>query len=1122
MLAATLAACGDGAGMDAATSPDAATEADAAVDGGADAGTPPIDGGDPTVPWFDPPADPAPPMIDWLDEGTPPVAALAIPWLDDGRPPVAPPVLGPCPAGWSEVLVDGIAACDPYPADIASCPPGQAHFPGGAGCEEVGDACPTGGALYSPTLPTDGTPIVYVAAGATGGSGTLADPYGSIQTAVDAAAPGTVIAIGLGTFAEQITPRDGLTLHGACASGTIVLPPPPATLLGTLEVIDGRFHVSNLTLAGTRPSLVVSGYTGGTPHVTVHGVYATGAIVAGVVVNAGGRLDGDRLVVRDTVPLPVDVPALMAVRGQAGAGLDVTTGGQVILQRSIFERTWTAGVSVAVAGSSARLEDSVVRDTRPQQSDGVLGAGIALQAGTVELVRAHLSGNGTAGAVLLNAAGRLSLDQVVIEANVPDGSGFGGAGITTLAGTVTGGRVLVRDNSTYGIQPSGGQVDLHDLIIADTATDTDGQWGTGVYADLGANTTLLRARIVGSHTAGVLVDGAIFGGTDVEIRATRSDADGDGGNGLIATDDATLTLERAVLEDSRGIGLAIGGGTSTLTDVAAMATRPRDGLTAAPGFRFGNGAQVTADRLLSHDNVQAGISVSDAGTRLDARDVVARDTQLGDGGTRGIGLFVITEATAAIERGAFTRNGWVSVLANGGTITLSDAIVEDTAPTADGTIGEGVGAAEGGLVQLTRAIVRRNHRSGLYAFGEGSRLELTDVLVADTEAETASGQSGLGAVIQLGADGALTRVLFDHNRHIGLAVGGPDTVVTASDVVVRDTQAVVADGSGGRGINLQQGADLTLERASISGCRDVGLAVFGDETHLDLSDLSVADIASLEATRIGGWGFTMSGLGTATIRRARIERARATGFLLSDGAQATVEDLTVLDTAPVEADESGGRGLNFQNGAQATVTRALVRGSHELAVFADSEGTEATLASIEVRDTESAVGTRAFGGGIWAQLGAHLTVRDALVLGNRYAGISAVGSTESGAPDVTLEDVVVHSTRESECAAGGGCPAVAGGIGIGSYGVGMVRATRFRVIGNDLCGIQVAGMADLDLTDGLVADNPIGACVQREGYDLDRLSAGVTYDNDINIDATTLPVPSAADSLSDLPTADDR
>ena len=38
-----------------------------------------------------------------------------------------------------------------------------------------------------------------------------------------------------------------------------------------------------------------------------------------------------------------------------------------------------------------------------------------------------------------------------------------------------------------------------------------------------------------------------------------------------------------------------------------------------------------------------------------------------------------------------------------------------------------MGAAEGGLVQLTRAIVRRNHRSGLYAFGEGSRLELTDV-----------------------------------------------------------------------------------------------------------------------------------------------------------------------------------------------------------------------------------------------------------------------------------------------------------------------------------------------------------------------------------------------------------
>jgi hypothetical protein len=65
-----------------------------------------------------------------------------------------------------------------------------------------------------------------------------------------------------------------------------------------------------------------------------------------------------------------------------------------------------------------------------------------------------------------------------------------------------------------------------------------------------------------------------------------------------------------------------------------------------------------------------------------------------------------------------------------------------------------------------------------------------------------------------------------------------------------------------------------------------------------------------------------------------------------------------------------------------------------------------------------------------------------------------------------------------------------------------------------VCGVQVADGGALDLVRGVVRGHPIGANVQVPDYDFDRLTTEVAYvDNDRNIDATLLPLPSP-----DLPT----
>ncbi len=99
----------------------------------------------------------------------------------------------------------------------------------------------------------------------------------------------------------------------------------------------------------------------------------------------------------------------------------------------------------------------------------------------------------------------------------------------------------------------------------------------------------------------------------------------------------------------------------------------------------------------------------------------------------------------------------------------------------------------------------------------------------------------------------------------------------------------------------------------------------------------------------------------------------------------------------------------------------------------------------------------------------------------------------------TVTDAVVDTISE-----GARVPVA---VGAGVARGGALELDRFVIRESASCGVQVDG-AELDLSNGLVAANSIGACVQVDGYDLGRLMDGVRYhDNDTNLDSTSLPVP---------------
>ncbi len=79
---------------------------------------------------------------------------------------------------------------------------------------------------------------------------------------------------------------------------------------------------------------------------------------------------------------------------------------------------------------------------------------------------------------------------------------------------------------------------------------------------------------------------------------------------------------------------------------------------------------------------------------------------------------------------------------------------------------------------------------------------------------------------------------------------------------------------------------------------------------------------------------------------------------------------------------------------------------------------------------------------------------------------------------------------------------------IGSGREAEVQVRDFELSRGATCGVLVAESASLTLTSGVVRENPIGACIQVDGFDVATLMNEVRYvDNDANLQTTMLVVP---------------
>ncbi|MCK6550302.1 hypothetical protein L6R52_30985, partial [Myxococcota bacterium] len=127
-----------------------------------------------------------------------------------------------CPAGWrpgAPTALGGTFCAPDAPLESVTCPVGQGFVLSEAGCATVGPRCPAT-AFDAPSA--DGIPTYYVLPGASG-SGTFADPFGSITDALAAVPDGARLVLARGEHdALALAGRRGIELVGTCLDDTIL------------------------------------------------------------------------------------------------------------------------------------------------------------------------------------------------------------------------------------------------------------------------------------------------------------------------------------------------------------------------------------------------------------------------------------------------------------------------------------------------------------------------------------------------------------------------------------------------------------------------------------------------------------------------------------------------------------------------------------------------------------------------------------------------------------------------------------------------------------------------------------------------------------------------------------
>jgi hypothetical protein len=778
-LLLTVAACGDGGGTD--------------EDGGVALRDGGMGGGEGGIPLGDagPPPDPDPLEIDWLDRGAPDIAPPEIPWAAGGDP-----ITWTCPEGWREATVDGIGVCEPFPeGGPIECPDGLAQYPGTGGCAPIGDGCPAIGQDFADTTGVDpSTRLLYVDRTVeVDGDGSLAMPFRTLSSALDAATASSLIVFGRGEFFVDRAWPAGVSVLGRCADETFLVGDDAAANPYIVDVASGDVTITGVTL-GPSEALGAARVSGATSSLTLNGVAFRRLVGAPSALLAadGATLRVDRLFV-NTIEFPSDtmvdgggllLGAAAPTPVREGSLLSVEGGATAAVATASVQGVRGMGVDVTGTGSSATLEDVAIVGTQVAMLNADAATARAVAGGSLTLRRALVSGS-LGLAVLVDGDGSsLTLEDAVVRGTVVRGRARDDAapvvlGLLAEGATADLARVHIEGGQS-GLTLNDGTVAVEDVVVRQL--EAPGVT-TGIQQN-GATSTVERAAVVGLE--GGVALGLGSGTATVSDLVVRDVA-----RGVLTVGAGTHTVRRAVIRDYTLDGVASGSfqvANLTLEDAQI------DGGSNALGISLlATGAMsLTADRVAVRNTLGNGIRVENSpfgepDTEAFLTDVVVDRVDIDEGGF-GYGLLAVQVGgpRLTLTRCSITNASVAGIFAANSSSTMEDVLVAGTRQTEAGRTGFGVFVGGMGLARMDRVLIERNFEVGL-AVTDGMELEAEDLVVRGTTpagCEDCLQPPGVNLGVYRTSTAEITRFLLA-DGFCGLRIPF-DGTVTASDGTIRN------------------------------------------------------------------------------------------------------------------------------------------------------------------------------------------------------------------------------------------------------------------------------------------------------------------------------------------------
>jgi hypothetical protein len=501
-----------------------------------------------------------------------------------------------------------------------------------------------------------------------------------------------------------------------------------------------------------------------------------------------------------------------------------------------------------------------------------------------------------------------------------------------------------------------------------------------------------RVVLGANQRVGLLAEATEATLTDCVIRDTQPES-GSRGRGLAAQCDldgagcGRVEIQRSLITRNHEFGVILFGADATIRDSVVSDTLPNSSLGRGNGVDAECDAEVSVCGSLHVDgsvitgNTEYGVALSGAAVTITGS--VVRDTRPTATGALGWGIFQQCHfqglgcGSLELTRSTVRGNRGVALTLWGVDGVIAGSVIAETSGDTEGNPGRGVEAtchaltAHCGTLTVLGSQITGNLDAGIHLSGVAAEVVGSVVSNQGTGAEL-SGR-GISGICDPQGNGcgalAVRSSLVSRNHEAGIAVAGPETVITGS--VVQGTLPN-EQGNEGRGINAQCSdtepacGSLTVTGSVIADNSDHGLFVAGP-------DVTVTDTVVHSTTPVGthsvGRGLEVicygdSGVCSTVTLTGDVFTSNTDVAVALIGATATMTGCLVRDTRP-NGEGAFGRGVIAQCDpftgvcGQLEIATSLVDRNETNGIFAAA--VPMVLRGVTVRETRQNL-TGRFGG----------------------------------------------------------------------------------------------------------------------------------------------------------------